>query len=167
MLSRVKSCKKFTCWIYALSERLLVYEMPLVTEALEFAAIREGWQCATAVVCVVWGYYRSRWQTLQSALPLLGNFPEIWEFGNELGFREYSKQSWEFWYIQEISWNTSKLTTTNVGCVHSAITAFTYLSRSFLKHCSSHSSAVKTQWYWQGDPACGNVIFHFLSAWEF
>jgi len=85
-----------------------------------------------------------------------------WEFCQDLGnleinfgFREFFKQSWEFWYIQEISWNTcnSKLTTTNIGCVHSlshclplchvsAITAFTYLSRSFLKYCSSHSSAV-------------------------
>jgi len=50
-----------------------------------------------------------------------------WEFSQDLGnliinlgFREFFKQSWEFWYIQEILWNTcnSKLTTTNIGCVH-------------------------------------------------
>jgi len=122
-----------------------------------------------------------RWQ---SALPLLGNFPKvlgIWESTWDLDFREFSKQAWEFWYIQEISWNTcnSKLITTNFGCVHalshclslchvSAITAFTYLLRSFLKRCSSHSSAVKTC------KACCYVIFHFFitlgilrSTWEF
>ena len=115
-----------------------------------------------------------------------------WEFtqdlgnlGINLGFRKFSKQSWEFWYIREISWNTcnSKLTTTNIGCVHSlshclslcyvsAITAFTYLSRSFLKHCSSHSSAVKTSS--ETDPVTPQRYFSFFicleilrSTWEF
>ena len=70
-----------------------------------------------------------------------GIFPRSWEFGNQLGIYGIFQAILEI-LIQEILWNTcnSKLTTTNIGCVHSlsdclslcnvsANTTFTYLLR--------------------------------------
>jgi len=99
-------------------------------------------------------------QHQQPALPLLGNFPKIlgiwewtWDLGNfpsNLGNSGIARKFHEILVIPNLQ------RVTNIGCVHSlshcpslchvsAITAFTYLSRSFLKRCSSHSSAVKTK----------------------
>jgi len=119
-------------------------------------------------------------QTYLRYLLTLCNFSAAtaWEFsqdlgnlGINLGFREFSKQSWEFWYIQEILVipNLQRLTSVvfihYLTACHSAMFLLSLLLLTYrddflnTARQSSHSSAVKT--------SNGYVILHFLLAWEF
>jgi len=92
---------------------------------------------------------------LENHLTTVFSAAAAWEFsrdlgnlGINLGFREFSKQSWQFWYIQAqlheifVIPNLQRLTSLlfirylTALCHVSAISAFTYLLQSYLKHCS-------------------------------